>query len=86
MKAAARLAVLSFLSALSLIATSARAAEGDWWSPDWLTKSPYSPSFEVRDTVNKSADMRTRPRPSPSAILSSFMVTSAVVWSRVQGH
>ena len=50
---AAGLAALSFLSALSLIATSARAAEGDWWSPDWLTKSPYSPSFEVRDTVNK---------------------------------
>lgn len=50
---AARLPVLSFLSALSLIATSARAAEGDWWSPDWLTNSPYSPSFEVRDTVNK---------------------------------
>jgi formylmethanofuran dehydrogenase subunit E len=44
---------LSFLSTLSLIATSARGAEGDWWSPDWLTKSPYSPSFEVRDTVNK---------------------------------
>ena len=50
---ATRLVLLSFLSIVSLIGTNVRAAEGDWWSPDWLEKSPYSPSFEVRDTVNK---------------------------------
>ena len=32
---------------------NAHAAEGDWWSPEWLTKSSHSPTFEVRDTVNK---------------------------------
>lgn len=30
-----------------------RAADGELWSPDWLTRSSYSPSFAVRDTVNK---------------------------------
>ena len=25
----------------------------EWFFPEWLGKSPYSPSFEVQDTVNK---------------------------------
>lgn len=41
------------LSVVSLTSTGARAAEPDWWSPEWLTNSRHSPSFEVRDTVNK---------------------------------
>jgi formylmethanofuran dehydrogenase subunit E len=32
---------------------SALAAEDDGWSPEWLTKSSHSPTFDVRDTVNK---------------------------------
>ena len=25
----------------------------EWYFPEWLSSSPYSPSFEVRDTTNK---------------------------------
>jgi formylmethanofuran dehydrogenase subunit E len=38
---------------ISLNSIDVRAADFEWWSPEWLTKSRYSPSFEVRDTVNK---------------------------------
>ena len=31
----------------------ARAEDQSWWAPDWLTASPHSPAFKVRDTVNK---------------------------------
>jgi formylmethanofuran dehydrogenase subunit E len=41
------------LSVVSVASTGTRAADSDWWSPEWLTKSRYSPAFEVRDTVNK---------------------------------
>jgi formylmethanofuran dehydrogenase subunit E len=51
MKALA-LAVL-LLSLMPMTSTDARAANFAWRSPDWLTKSRYSPSFEVRDTVSK---------------------------------
>jgi formylmethanofuran dehydrogenase subunit E len=44
---------LLVLSVVSLTSPSVRAADSEWWSPEWLTKSRYSPSFEVRDTVNK---------------------------------
>ncbi len=47
------LAALLLLSISSLASSGVRAADPEWWSPEWLTKSPYSPSFEVRDTVNK---------------------------------
>jgi formylmethanofuran dehydrogenase subunit E len=33
--------------------TSTRAQGEEWWAPSWLLNSPYSPAFEVRDTVNK---------------------------------
>lgn len=33
--------------------TQARAEGPSWWAPEWLTTSPHSPSFKVRDTVNK---------------------------------
>lgn len=49
---AAGLVFLMLLSMAPLTSTPTRA-EGEWWSPDWLTKSSYSPSFQVRDTVNK---------------------------------
>lgn len=45
--------VVLLLSVVLITVIDARAAESDWWSPEWLTKSRYSPSFEVRDTVNK---------------------------------
>lgn len=45
-------AALLLLSVASLT-SGARAADPEWWSPEWLTRSPYSPSFEVHDTVNK---------------------------------
>lgn len=41
------------LSVVSVASVGTRAAASDWWSPEWLTRSRYSPSFEVRDTVNK---------------------------------
>lgn len=41
------------LSVVSLTSTGAWPADSEWWSPEWLTTSRYSPSFEVRDTVNK---------------------------------
>lgn len=41
------------LMALIACAPPVRAEEPEWWAPDWLTKSPHSPSFAVRDTVNK---------------------------------
>lgn len=34
-------------------APSAEPAQSEWYFPDWLGKSPYSPFFEVRDTENK---------------------------------
>ncbi len=33
--------------------SSAETAQAEWYYPEWLAKSPYSPSFEVRDTENK---------------------------------
>ena len=47
------LRALLLLAVASVTSTNVRAAYSEWWSPEWLTKSPYSPSFEVRDTVNK---------------------------------
>ncbi len=42
------------LGFLILLSMPARAqAPDEWWAPDWLIKSAYSPSFAVRDTVNK---------------------------------
>jgi formylmethanofuran dehydrogenase subunit E len=35
------------------LSTGVRAQDAEWWSPDWLMKSAYSPEFKVRDTVNK---------------------------------
>ena len=32
---------------------SADPAQAEWYYPEWLGKSPYTPSFEVRDTENK---------------------------------
>ena len=46
-------AALLLLSAASLTLSGARAADPEWWSPEWLSTSSYSPSFEVHDTVNK---------------------------------
>jgi hypothetical protein len=44
---------LLLLSAAPLTLSGSHAADSEWWSPEWLATSPYSPSFEVRDTVNK---------------------------------
>jgi formylmethanofuran dehydrogenase subunit E len=33
--------------------SSADPAQAEWYYPEWLAKSPYSPSFEVIDTANK---------------------------------
>lgn len=41
------------LSIMSVSLIGAQSTNSEWWSPEWLTKSPYSPSFEVLDTVNK---------------------------------
>lgn len=41
------------LALLMIPAPSLRAQAAEWWSPDWLMKSAYSPEFKVRDTVNK---------------------------------
>lgn len=38
---------------ISVIATAAITTDSEWWSPEWLTRSVHSPSFEVRDTLNK---------------------------------
>ena len=47
------LIALPLLAVASATSTIIRAADSEWWSPEWLTNSRYSPSFEVRDTVNK---------------------------------
>ncbi len=47
------LAALLALLATFVTSLSAPATDIEWWSPEWLTNSRYSPSFEVRDTVNK---------------------------------
>ena len=49
--------ILSFVAVLALMTAVSRPAvaqtQEEWWAPDWLTKSAHSPSFAVRDTVNK---------------------------------
>ena len=30
-----------------------KAPVAEWYFPEWLGSSPYSPSFEVKDTTNK---------------------------------
>jgi formylmethanofuran dehydrogenase subunit E len=37
--------------------------QDEWWAPDWLTKSAYSPSFAVRDTVNKYGRYADKTKP-----------------------
>jgi hypothetical protein len=38
----------------------------EWYFPEWLGTSPYSPVFRVLDTVNKyGAAMPKRPKRSP---------------------
>lgn len=33
--------------------TAIRAEDGEWWAPQWLLESSYSPSFDLKDAVNK---------------------------------
>lgn len=49
-----RFAVLAALAVGLLgLGDPARAEDSSWWAPEWLTTSPHSPTFKVRDTVNK---------------------------------
>jgi hypothetical protein len=57
------LAALLLLPAASLTLSGARAADPEWWSPEWLSTS-NSPSFEVHDTVNKYGRYAGKTRPS----------------------
>jgi formylmethanofuran dehydrogenase subunit E len=47
------LLLLTAIWAAAAGSTTLRAQEGEWWAPSWLLNSPYSPSFDVQDTVNK---------------------------------
>lgn len=48
------LAVASFVvTALPVPAAAPHDDTADWYYPAWLGSSPYSPSFQVRDTENK---------------------------------
>lgn len=52
----ARIIVAGLLVALAVttgVSVPSRAADAEWWSPEWLTSSAHSPAFQVRDTVNK---------------------------------
>jgi hypothetical protein len=42
--------------------TALRAQESESWAPSWLLNSPYSPSFNVQDTVNKYGRYADRPK------------------------
>lgn len=45
--------LVAVAASMATIPSAAHAQDTMWWSPDWLTKSAHSPSFAVRDTVNK---------------------------------
>jgi formylmethanofuran dehydrogenase subunit E len=47
------LAMLVAIWAVAAGSPSLRAQDDEWWAPSWLLDSPYSPSFKVKDTVNK---------------------------------
>lgn len=48
------LSVVTVFSLVLVMSIPARSqTQDEWWAPDWLTKSAYSPSFAVKDTVNK---------------------------------
>jgi len=47
------LAAILILLIISVISTGATTNDSEWWVPEWLTKSRYSPSFEVHDTLSK---------------------------------
>jgi formylmethanofuran dehydrogenase subunit E len=50
-----RAAVILAFASLALTARPAAtvAEDADWWAPEWLIKSAYTPTFAVKDTANK---------------------------------
>lgn len=47
------LSVVLFAALVILNMPAQAQPRDEWWAPDWLTMSAFSPSFAVRDTVNK---------------------------------
>ena len=72
------------LSAASLTPSGAHAADPEWWSPEWLTTSPYSPSFEVRDTVNKYGRYAGKTKTITLGDLIKFHGHSVEGWSKAR--
>jgi formylmethanofuran dehydrogenase subunit E len=55
------LTLLIAVCAAAAGSTALIAQEGESWAPSWLLHSPYSPSFNVQDTVNKYGRYADRP-------------------------